>query len=151
MVLAEADSETAAAARASHRSGCVRSMGDSVGRQVGLKRREDAPQIRLAQATPRAWQRASSTSELLGAGSLPFDIAAPRRPLPLPFGAPWAIPRALQVRARVGGARRGGEAMPGIRVKEGESIESALKRFKKATEKAGSHNENGSREHAEGP
>jgi small subunit ribosomal protein S21 len=32
---------------------------------------------------------------------------------------------------------RGGELLPGIRVKEGESFESALRRFKKKCEKAG--------------
>jgi small subunit ribosomal protein S21 len=42
-------------------------------------------------------------------------------------------------------------AMPGIRVKEGESIESALKRFKKATEKAGILSEIRKREHYEKP
>jgi small subunit ribosomal protein S21 len=41
--------------------------------------------------------------------------------------------------------------MPGIRVKEGESIESALKRFKKATEKAGILSEIRKREHYEKP
>jgi small subunit ribosomal protein S21 len=45
----------------------------------------------------------------------------------------------------------GGEGMPGIRVKEGESIESALKRFKKATEKAGILSEIRKREHYEKP
>jgi small subunit ribosomal protein S21 len=34
-------------------------------------------------------------------------------------------------------AERGGNALPGIRVKEGESFESALRRFKKKCEKAG--------------
>jgi small subunit ribosomal protein S21 len=33
--------------------------------------------------------------------------------------------------------RRGGNFLPGIRVKEGESFESALRRFKKKCEKAG--------------
>jgi len=42
-------------------------------------------------------------------------------------------------------------SMPGIRVKEGESIESALKRFKKATEKAGILSEIRKREHYEKP
>jgi small subunit ribosomal protein S21 len=42
-------------------------------------------------------------------------------------------------------------ALPGIRVKEGESIESALKRFKKATEKAGILSEIRKREHYEKP
>lgn len=32
---------------------------------------------------------------------------------------------------------RGGNGLPGIRVKEGESFESALRRFKKKCEKAG--------------
>ena len=41
--------------------------------------------------------------------------------------------------------------MPGIRVKDGESIESALKRFKKATEKAGILSEIRKREHYEKP
>ena len=47
----------------------------------------------------------------------------------------------------------GGERRPvaGIRVKEGESIESALKRFKKATEKAGILSEIRKREHYEKP
>jgi small subunit ribosomal protein S21 len=43
------------------------------------------------------------------------------------------------------------DRMPGIRVKEGESIESALKRFKKATEKAGILSEIRKREHYEKP
>jgi len=33
--------------------------------------------------------------------------------------------------------RRGGSLLPGIRVKDGESFESALRRFKKKCEKAG--------------
>ncbi len=33
--------------------------------------------------------------------------------------------------------QRGGDFLPGIRVKEGESFESALRRFKKKCEKAG--------------
>jgi small subunit ribosomal protein S21 len=41
--------------------------------------------------------------------------------------------------------------MSGIRVKDGESIESALKRFKKATEKAGILSEIRKREHYEKP
>ena len=41
--------------------------------------------------------------------------------------------------------------MPGIRVKDGESIESALKRYKKATEKAGILSEIRKREHYEKP
>ncbi len=45
----------------------------------------------------------------------------------------------------------GGDSMPGIRVKDGESIESALKRFKKATEKAGILSEIRKREHYEKP
>jgi small subunit ribosomal protein S21 len=45
----------------------------------------------------------------------------------------------------------GGDNMPGIRVKDGESIESALKRFKKATEKAGILSEIRKREHYEKP
>jgi small subunit ribosomal protein S21 len=46
----------------------------------------------------------------------------------------------------------GGETqVPGIRVKDGESIESALKRFKKATEKAGILSEIRKREHYEKP
>jgi small subunit ribosomal protein S21 len=46
---------------------------------------------------------------------------------------------------------RGGDDMSGIRVKDGESIESALKRFKKATEKAGILSEIRKREHYEKP
>ena len=41
--------------------------------------------------------------------------------------------------------------MAQIRVKDGESIESALKRFKKATEKAGILSEIRKREHYEKP
>src|SRR5690606_9778806 len=48
-------------------------------------------------------------------------------------------------------ASKGGEDMSGIRVKDGESIESALKRFKKATEKAGILSEIRKREHYEKP
>lgn len=33
--------------------------------------------------------------------------------------------------------QRGGDGLPGIRVKDGESFESALRRFKKKCEKAG--------------
>jgi small subunit ribosomal protein S21 len=42
-------------------------------------------------------------------------------------------------------------ALTGIRVKDGESIEGALKRFKKATEKAGILSEIRKREHYEKP
>jgi small subunit ribosomal protein S21 len=41
--------------------------------------------------------------------------------------------------------------LTGIRVKDGESIEGALKRFKKATEKAGILSEIRKREHYEKP
>lgn len=41
--------------------------------------------------------------------------------------------------------------MTGIRLKDGESIEGALKRFKKATEKAGILSEIRKREHYEKP
>jgi len=46
----------------------------------------------------------------------------------------------------------GGEkTMPGIRLKEGESFESALKRFKKQCEKAGILSEIKKREHYDKP
>ena len=46
----------------------------------------------------------------------------------------------------------GGEKlMPGIRIKEGESFESALKRFKKQCEKAGILGEIKKREHYDKP
>jgi len=48
-------------------------------------------------------------------------------------------------------ASKGGDTMSGIRLKDGESIESALKRFKKATEKAGILSEIRKREHYEKP
>jgi small subunit ribosomal protein S21 len=41
--------------------------------------------------------------------------------------------------------------MPGVRVREGESFESALKRFKKQCEKAGILSEIRKREHYEKP
>ncbi len=41
--------------------------------------------------------------------------------------------------------------MPGVRVKEGESFENALKRFKKQCEKAGMLSEVKKREHYEKP
>jgi len=47
---------------------------------------------------------------------------------------------------------KGGEKlMPGIRIKEGESFESALKRFKKQCEKAGILGEIKKREHYDKP
>jgi small subunit ribosomal protein S21 len=46
---------------------------------------------------------------------------------------------------------KGGEPMPGVRVKEGESFENALKRFKKQCEKAGILSEIRKREHYEKP
>jgi small subunit ribosomal protein S21 len=45
----------------------------------------------------------------------------------------------------------GGHRMPGVRVREGESFESALKRFKKQCEKAGILSEIRKREHYEKP
>jgi small subunit ribosomal protein S21 len=49
-------------------------------------------------------------------------------------------------------AARGGEStMPGVRVKEGESFENAMKRFKKQCEKAGILSEIRKREHYEKP
>ena len=50
-------------------------------------------------------------------------------------------------------AREGGEVqpMPGVRVKEGESFENAMKRFKKQCEKAGILSEIRKREHYEKP
>jgi small subunit ribosomal protein S21 len=47
--------------------------------------------------------------------------------------------------------RREGEWMPGVRVKDNESFESALKRFKKQCEKAGILSEIRKREHYEKP
>jgi small subunit ribosomal protein S21 len=49
--------------------------------------------------------------------------------------------------------QEGGEyqAMPGVRVKEGESFENAMKRFKKQCEKAGILSEIRKREHYEKP
>ena len=41
--------------------------------------------------------------------------------------------------------------MPGVRVKEGESVENAMKRFKKQCEKAGILSEIRKREHYEQP
>jgi small subunit ribosomal protein S21 len=61
----------------------------------------------------------------------------------LPFGQGWDIETGLSA--------GGGDFMSGIRVKEGESIEAALKRFKKATEKAGILSEIRKREHYEKP
>jgi small subunit ribosomal protein S21 len=66
----------------------------------------------------------------------------------LNFGARCAISAAFPQRRLKG---REIKSMPGIRVKEGESIESALKRFKKATEKAGILSEIRKREHYEKP
>ena len=50
-------------------------------------------------------------------------------------------------------SQEGGEyqAMPGVRVKEGESFENAMKRFKKQCEKAGILSEIRKREHYEKP
>jgi small subunit ribosomal protein S21 len=45
----------------------------------------------------------------------------------------------------------GGPYMPGVKVREGESFESALKRFKKQCEKAGILSEIRKREHYEKP
>jgi small subunit ribosomal protein S21 len=45
----------------------------------------------------------------------------------------------------------GGSYMPGVKVREGESFESALKRFKKQCEKAGILSEIRKREHYEKP
>jgi len=45
----------------------------------------------------------------------------------------------------------GQDAMPGVRVKEGESFENAMKRFKKQCEKAGILSEIRKREHYEKP
>lgn len=45
----------------------------------------------------------------------------------------------------------GGHRMPGVRVREGESFESALKRFKKQCEKSGILSEIRKREHYEKP
>ncbi len=45
----------------------------------------------------------------------------------------------------------GREYMPGVKVKEGESFESALRRFKKQCEKAGVLSEIRRREHYEKP
>ena len=47
--------------------------------------------------------------------------------------------------------RRVIERMPGVRVKEGESFENAMKRFKKQCEKAGILSEIRKREHYEKP
>jgi len=66
----------------------------------------------------------------------------------LNFVLPWVISPAFS-RSFAGGKEK--HRMPGIRVKEGESIESALKRFKKATEKAGILSEIRKREHYEKP
>jgi small subunit ribosomal protein S21 len=41
------------------------------------------------------------------------------------------------IRSTARKGREGGDFLPGIRVKEGESFESALRRFKKKCEKAG--------------
>lgn len=62
------------------------------------------------------------------------------------FPAGWAIPPRFPKPCvkEVNG-------LTGIRVKEGESIEGALKRFKKATEKAGILSEIRKREHYEKP
>lgn len=45
----------------------------------------------------------------------------------------------------------GGDSMPGVRVKEGESFERALRRFKKQCERAGILGEVRKREHYEKP
>ena len=47
-----------------------------------------------------------------------------------------AAPRMFFFNSRITG-QRGGDGLPGIRVKDGESFESALRRFKKKCEKAG--------------
>ena len=64
----------------------------------------------------------------------------------------WGI-RAVPIFRALRGFQRGGERvqMTTIRVKDGESIEGALKRFKKATEKAGILSEIRKREHYEKP
>jgi small subunit ribosomal protein S21 len=50
------------------------------------------------------------------------------------------------------GSGKGGDSkMPGVRVKEGESFENAMKRFKKQCEKAGILSEIRKREHYEKP
>jgi small subunit ribosomal protein S21 len=48
----------------------------------------------------------------------------------------WASARLHDINIQINWAR-GGDGLPGIRVKDGESFESALRRFKKKCEKAG--------------
>jgi small subunit ribosomal protein S21 len=60
---------------------------------------------------------------------------------------PSAGPDSTAQRAAEGGDSR----MPGVRVKEGESFENAMKRFKKQCEKAGILSEIRKREHYEKP
>jgi small subunit ribosomal protein S21 len=63
----------------------------------------------------------------------------------------WTPSRAASSR-RGGIFERGGDPeMPGVRVKEGESFENAMKRFKKQCEKAGILSEIRKREHYEKP
>ena len=56
-----------------------------------------------------------------------------------------------QIRNPKSKSRGGEKLMPGIRIKEGESFESALKRFKKQCEKAGILGEIKKREHYDKP
>ena len=70
------------------------------------------------------------------------------------FDSPLAaliLPRFLEAGRPFAGRKVVIRRMPGVRVKEGESFENAMKRFKKQCEKAGILSEIRKREHYEKP
>jgi small subunit ribosomal protein S21 len=78
-------------------------------------------------------------------GACRFDSPLPAHILPRFRGAPPREARPFAGRKVVI------QRMPGVRVKEGESFENAMKRFKKQCEKAGILSEIRKREHYEKP
>lgn len=66
-------------------------------------------------------------------------------------GSRWAVAKLLCREPDAGRARKGGRKLMEVRVAPGESIESALRRFKKATQKAGILAEARKHEHYEKP
>jgi len=76
------------------------------------------------------------------------------RPGAIPIIAPFVAQRSktpISLCCPLSLSKGGDRYMPGVRVREGESFESALKRFKKQCEKAGILSEIRKREHYEKP
>src|SRR5262249_23626183 len=146
-----ADQADARAGQRARRKGHPPGDGAERGRRAKLRR----PPPRLSRRPPRRLIARRSAGVPLMRGRL---VARRSAGVPRMRGATPGCPCVRQPHRRWRAAPHlsareevSSTAMPGIRVKEGESIESALKRFKKATEKAGILSEIRKREHYEKP